>query len=294
MTGTPDAPLQVAALQYCAAGTAGETLPFLLPMMTRAAEDGATLICLPEAASFLAANRTSLREEAETEGASPTLDQLCHHAAGHGIAILAGSMMMRRREDDALVNRTVLIDANGGICAHYDKIHMFDANVGDGHRYRESDSFAAGNRMKLADMASMKIGLSICYDLRFPGLYRELARAGAKMLSIPAAFTFPSGKAHWHVLLRARAIETGCFVVAPAQCGTHADGRRTYGHAMIVSPWGKVIAEVPTDDMNAAAGANDGIIHATLDPASVTAARNAIPSLASNPDFSCHPLRHHS
>ena len=286
MTGTPDAPLQVAALQYCAASTAGETLPFLLPMITRAAEDGATLVCLPEAASFLAANRTSLREEAETEGASPTLDQLCHHATGHGIAILAGSMMMRRREDNKLVNRTVLIDANGVICAHYDKIHMFDANVNDGHRYRESDSFAAGNRMKLADMASMKIGLSICYDLRFPGLYRELARAGAKMLSIPAAFTFPSGKAHWHVLLRARAIETGCFVVAPAQCGTHADGRRTYGHAMIVSPWGEILSEAPTDDTNAAAGGNDGIIHATLDPASVTAARNAIPSLASNPDFS--------
>ena len=286
MTGTPDAPVQVAALQYCAAGTAAETLPFLLPMITRAAKDGATLVCLPEAASFLAANRASLREEAETEGNSPTLDQLCHHAAGHGIAILAGSLMMRRREDDALVNRTVLIDANGVVCAHYDKIHMFDANVGDGHRYRESDSFAAGNRMVLADMAGMTIGLSICYDLRFPGLYRGLARAGARMLSIPAAFTFPSGKAHWHVLLRARAIETGCFVVAPAQCGTHADGRRTYGHAMIVSPWGEILAEVPTDDTDAAAGANDGIIHATLDPAAVAAARNAIPSLASNPDFS--------
>ena len=273
-------------LQYCVAGTAAETLPFLLPMITRAAEDGPTLVCLPGAADFLAANRTSLREEAKTEGKNPTLDQLRHHAAGHGIAVLGGSLMMRRRKDDALVNRKVLVDANGGICAHYDKIHMFDANVGDGHRYRESDSFATGNRMVLAEMAGIKIGLSICYDLRFPALYRGLARAGAKMLSIPAAFTFTTGKAHWHVLLRARAIETGCFVVAPAQCGTHADGSRTYGHALVVSPWGEILAEVATDDTNAAAGANDGIIHATLDPAAVTAARNAIPSLASNPDFS--------
>ena len=149
-------------------------------MITRAAEDGPTLVCLPGAADFLAANRTSPREEAKTEGNSPTLDQLRHHAAGHGIAVLASSLMMRRREDDLLVNRTVLVDANGGICAHYDKIHRFDANVCDGHRYRESDSFAAGNRMVLADMAGMKIGLSICYDLRFRDLYRGLARAGAK------------------------------------------------------------------------------------------------------------------
>ena len=279
-------PLQVAALQYCAGGTAADTLPGVLAMVTRAAGDGASLVCLPEAASFLAANRRSLRAEAEPEDASPTLDQLRHHASGLGITLLAGSLMMRHTATDTLVNRSLLIGANGDILAHYDKIHMFDADVGDGRRYRESDSFAAGNRMVLAKAAGLKAGLTICYDLRFPALYRALALAGAEMLSIPAAFTFLSGRAHWHVLLRARAIETGCFVVAPAQCGTHADGRRTYGHAMIVSPWGEILAEAPTDDDAPGAGANDAIIHASIDPAAVTTARHAIPSLATNPDFS--------
>ena len=132
----------------------------------------------------------------------------------------------------------------------------------------------------------MKIELSICCGLRFRGLCRSLAHAGTKMLSIPATFTSPSRKSHWHILLRARAIETGCFFVAPAQCGIQADGRRSYGHAMIVSPWGEILAEVPTDDTNSAASANDGIIHATLDRAAITAAHHAIPSLASNPDLS--------
>ena len=140
--------------------------------------------------------------------------------------------------------------------------------------------------MVRADSCGMNMGLTICYDLRFPHLYRHLARDGAEMLAIPAAFTFNSGKAHWHVLLRARAIETGCFVVAAAQCGTHADGRRTYGHALIVSPWGEIMAEAATDDGNAAAGANDAVIHAALDPQAVTRVRTAIPSLGTQPEFS--------
>ena len=279
------APLAVAALQYCAAGTAEETLATLLPMIDRAAGDGARLICLPEAATFLAANRATLVEEAEPAGESRVLHRLCGRAAALGISLSVGSMFFRA-EDGRHVNRQLLIGADGTVQAEYDKIHMFDANVGDGKSYRESNYFAPGDRMVMAAVDGIQTGLTICYDLRFPHLYRRLAQAGAEILTIPAAFTFNSGRAHWHVLLRARAIETGCFVIAAAQCGTHADGRRTYGHALIAAPWGEIIAEAPTDDGNAAAGANDGIIHASLDPAAVDKARAAIPSLATQPEFS--------
>ena len=281
---TAPGPVTVAALQYCAAGTSQETLAFLLPMIAEAAEQGAGLVSLPEAATFLAGSRRALEEEAEDEGESPTLDALRGCAARHGIDLHAGSLFLRRG-DGRLVNRAVMIGGDGSVRAQYDKIHMFDANVGDGKRYRESDYFAAGDRMVMTDAAGWRLGLSICYDLRFPHLYRELGLAGAEMIMVPAAFTYPSGRAHWHVLLRARAIETGCFVVAAAQCGTHADGRRTYGHALIISPWGKVLAEAPTDDDAPQAGANDGIALATLEHDMVAKARDAIPSLATNPDF---------
>ena len=278
-------PLAVAALQYCAAGNAKETLTTLLPMIDRAADDGAKLICLPEAATFLAANRAALAEEAEPLGESPVLDSLCNRAAALGISLSIGSMFFQGN-DGRHVNRQLLIGPDGTVQAEYDKIHMFDADVGDGKAYRESKYFAPGDRMVLAESHGVQTGLTICYDLRFPHLYRRLAQAGAEILTIPAAFTFNSGKAHWHVLLRARAIETGCFVIAAAQCGTHADGRRTYGHALIVGPWGEIIAEVPTDDGDAAAGANDGIVHASLDPALVRKARASIPSLGTETDFS--------
>ena len=278
-------PLAVAALQYCAAGSAEDTFITLLPMIERAAADGAKLICLPEAATFLAANRAALAEEAEPEGESRTLDRLRDITARCGVTLSVGSMFFRGT-DGRHVNRQLLIGPDGAVQAAYDKIHMFDADVGDGKSYRESKYFAPGGTMVLAECHGIKTGLTICYDLRFPHLYRQLAQAGAEILTIPAAFTFNSGKAHWHVLLRARAIETGCFVIAAAQCGTHADGRRTYGHALIVSPWGKIIAEAPTDDDNAAAGANDGVIHASLDPAAVGKARAAIPSLGTQPEFS--------
>jgi len=283
MTGP--GPVTVSALQYCAAGTSEETLAFLLPMIGAAAEQGARIISLPEAATFLAASRTALEDNAEDEAGSRTLDTLRDCATRHGIGLHVGSMFLRRG-DGRLVNRTIMIDADGSVAAHYDKIHMFDANVGDGKRYRESDYFAAGDRMVMTTVDGWKLGLSICYDLRFPHLYRQLGLAGAEIIMVPAAFTYPSGRAHWHVLLRARAIETGCFVIAAAQCGTHADGRRTYGHTLIISPWGKVIAEVETDDDAPQAGANDGIALARLDHDMVAKARDAIPSLTTNPEFS--------
>jgi len=170
----------------------------------------------------------------------------------------------------------VLFSPDGFVTANYDKIHMFDANVGDGQHYCESDSFAAGATPVIANLGDIQLGMSICYDLRFAHLYRQLARDGAQIIAVPSAFTAVSGAAHWHVLLRARAIETGCYVIAPAQCGTHSDGRQTYGHTMIISPWGEILAE-----------ANDGdeVITATIDLAKVTASRRAIPSLANSAKF---------
>ena len=267
--------LTVAALQYCASDDAAATLAHIEPLIAKAART-ARLICLPEAASFLAASRAQLAERAEWEDDSASQKKLAALARQHHVWLLAGSLFLRRRQDHKLVNRGVLFARDGQIIASYDKIHMFDANVGDGQQYCESDSFAAGTTPVIADLGDIQLGMSICYDLRFAHLYRQLARDGALILTVPAAFTAVSGAAHWHVLLRARAIETGCYVIAPAQCGTHSDGRQTYGHALIISPWGEILAEA--DD-------GDGVITAAIDLAKISAARLAIPSLASSAEF---------
>jgi predicted amidohydrolase len=265
--------LGVAAIQYCARDDARATLDHITPLIAQAAET-ARLVSLPEAATYLAASRTQLAERAEWEDDSFSHRRLADMAREFGIWLHAGSLMLRRRDTGRLVNRTLLLGPDGGLVATYDKIHMFDADVGDGQTYRESQSFSAGAAPVTVSIEGLCAGLSICYDLRFPHLYRQLARDGAKLLLVPAAFTATSGRAHWHVLLRARAIETGCFVVAAAQCGTHADGRQTYGHSLIISPWGEVIAD---------AGTGDAVISAALDPALVETARRSIPSLGTNP-----------
>ena len=277
--------LCVAALQYCAGGTSMDTLPGIEARILDAVLKGANLVCLPEAASFLASSADALGDLADWEDDSRTVSLFAEIAGDIGVDILVGSIFLRRWEDKRLVNRQLLIGSDGTVRAQYDKIHMFDADVGDGKRYRESEKFVAGDMMVVTHSHGVRIGMSVCYDLRFPRLYLGLAEAGAQVIMVPAAFTYNSGMAHWHVLLRARAIETGCFIVAPAQCGTHADGRRTYGHAMIVSPWGEILAEAETDDDNPAAGANDDVIVARIDTALVDRARAAIPSLANQVVF---------
>ncbi len=272
--------LRIAALQYCAGADASATLTQIEPMIVRAAEAGAYLVALPEAASFLAPSQKRLADLAENESDSPSLYHFSQMARQRGIWLLIGSLLIRRSEDEKLVNRSYLVTPDGMIGSHYDKIHMFDANVGDGRQYAESKNFLAGGKMVVADCGAALIGLSICYDVRFPGLYRDMARAGAAILSIPSAFTYNSGQAHWHVLLRARAIENGCFVIAPAQCGTHADGRRTFGHALIINPWGEIMVEAETNDDVADPGANDDVIFADIDLDDVQQARSAIPSLS--------------
>lgn len=265
----------VAALQYCASDDAAATLAHIEPLIAKAAQT-AQLICLPEAATFLAASRAQLESRAEREDDNTCQKNLAALARQHHIWLLAGSLFLRRRRDNKLVNRSVLFDPEGQLVASYDKIHMFDADVGDGQQYCESASFAAGAKPVIADLGDIQLGMSICYDLRFPHLYRQLARDGAHILAIPAAFTSVSGAAHWHVLLRARAIETNCYVIAPAQCGTHSDGRQTYGHALIISPWGEILAEAQN---------GDGVITATIDKSNITDARRAIPSLYSSAEF---------
>ncbi|MGB2318837.1 MAG: carbon-nitrogen hydrolase family protein [Candidatus Puniceispirillum sp.] len=266
--------MRIAALQYCAGATADVTFPVIDALIAQAVDKEATMVCLPEAASFLPADRDALNRLAEHTDDSPSLKHLQRLAATHKIWLLVGSMLMRTANGKDLVNRSHLIDPDGSITAIYDKIHMFDANVADGQTYEESAHFQAGDQPVLAMAGDLNIGMTICYDLRFPHLYRQLARDGADVLMIPAAFTQNSGKAHWHVLLRARAIETGCYVVAPGQMGTHADGRVTYGHSLIVAPWGEIIAE-----------AQDGedVIIADIDKDRIESARKAIPAITTQP-----------
>ena len=199
----------------------------------------------------------------------------CARAAEAGVWLLIGSLALKTDDPDGrFANRSFLIGPDGGIVARYDKIHMFDVDVSPEETYRESDGFRPGDRAVVADMPLGKLGMTICYDVRFPHLHRALAQAGATILTVPAAFSYVTGAAHWEVLLRARAIETGCFVLAPAQTGTHAATsgrtRQTHGHSMVVAPWGEVLAD---------GGVEPGIVMVDLDPDAVAQARRRVPSL---------------
>jgi predicted amidohydrolase len=203
------------------------------------------------------------------EDKDPTLSALRDLARKLGIFVHIGSLAIKLTGDRA-ANRSFLIDRAGEIAARYDKIHMFDVDLENGESYRESNNYRPGDTAVLVDLPWGRMGMSICYDIRFPALYRALAEAGAAMLTIPSAFTRQTGEAHWHVLLRARAIENGCYVLAAAQGGRHENGRETFGHSMIVDPWGRILAE---------AGREPGIVMAEIDPAAVAEARRRIPSL---------------
>lgn len=273
--------ITVAAVQYCASDDAAATLENIYPLIADAASN-ARIVALPEATTYLAASPAHLQEIAESADNSFSQNRLAEIARELNIWILAGSLLLRCPHHGQLVNRSLLIAPDGSAVANYDKIHMFDADVGDGQRYRESKSFTAGTAPVIVTVDSLKVGLSICYDVRFPHLYRQLATDGAQLIMVPAAFTAISGAAHWHVLLRARAIETGCFIVAPAQSGVHADGRHTYGHSLIIDPWGNIVAD---------AGTGDAMISATIDPNAITRARRSIPSLTTNPPIGSTQLR---
>jgi deaminated glutathione amidase len=240
-----------------------------------AAAAGAGYVLTPEMTTVLDLKRERLMAAIAGEEDDPSLKQFRALAVELGIHLHIGSMAIKLGAD-AVANRSFLIRPDGAIIARYDKIHMFDVDLAGGESYRESRLYRPGDRAVVADLPWTRLGLSICYDVRFPLLYRTLAQSGATTIAIPAAFTKTTGEAHWHILVRARAIETGSFVVAAAQGGTHADNRETFGHSMIVDPWGKILAE---------AGRDPGFIIAEIDPAMSATVRGRIPSLANDRPF---------
>ncbi|MBU1385471.1 MAG: carbon-nitrogen hydrolase family protein [Alphaproteobacteria bacterium] len=249
------------------------------PMIREAAAGGAKLVLTPEATNFLIRDRVSRDAVLETQDADAVIGKLRDLARELGVWLLIGSAIVKSGHDgdDRAANRSLLVDDHGGVVATYDKLHVYDVDLPTGERWRESAAIRPGDGAVIADTPWGRLGLTICYDIRFPQLYRALAKAGAVMIAVPAAFTVPTGEAHWETLLRARAIETGCYVLAPAQAGEHEDGRRTWGRSMVVAPWGEVLARLDDDE--------PGVLFATLDLEAVAKARAAVPQLTHDREF---------
>ena len=249
-------------------------------LVCEAADGGAQFILMPENVSLMGTTREQALARAVPESRHDALPVFAELALKKGVWLLVGSLSVRLDDEsgteDMLANRSLLISDQGEIMVRYDKIHMFDVNIEGGESHRESETYRPGAQAVVAATPWGGLGMTICYDLRFPYLYRSLAQAGAHFLSVPSAFTRVSGRAHWHVLLRARAVETGCYIFAPAQCGDHANDRQTYGHSLIIDPWGKILAE---------AGESPCVIAADIDPSRVAAVRAMIPSLKHDRKF---------
>ena len=263
--------LEVALIQLRTPATQDAALAQAEPLIRQAAASGATLIATPEGSNILQRDKTKLFAALRSQDADPFVLALRALAVELDVTVLVGSALVRR-DDGLCANRAMLIGPDGAVAATYDKIHMFDVDLPGGQRIRESESYTPGDRAVIADAAGARLGLAICYDMRFPALSHALAVGGADMLVYPAAFTRPTGAAHWEILLRARAIETGSFVLAPAQGGTHDDGRETWGRSMAVGPWGDILALADHDD--------PCVLRASLDLSAVAKARAAIPALA--------------
>lgn len=273
--------MKAALLQLNSGDDPEVNLPITLGWVDQAVEAGAGFVLTPEVTNCVSASRTRQQDVLQTEGQDQTLGALRDRAQRHGIWLLIGSLALKTDDPDGrFANRSFLIAPDGGIKARYDKIHMFDVEVSATETYRESAGYRPGEQAVLADMPFAALGMTICYDVRFPHLYRSLAQAGASVLSVPSAFSPVTGAAHWETLLRARAIETGSYVLAPAQTGSHAAARgrvrETYGHALAVDPWGKVLAD---------AGEDPGVITVDLDPSEVAQARKRIPAMSQTMRF---------
>jgi len=273
--------VRAALVQLTVGDDPAANLPRTAEAVARAAAAGADWVLTPECTNALSSNRAHQRAVFHREEDDPTLSALRDQAARSGVWLLIGSLgLLTDDADGRFANRSLLIGPDGGIVARYDKIHMFDVNVSETEVYRESAGYRPGGRAVLADTALGRIGMTVCYDLRFPHLYRRLAQAGAQILTVPAAFNHITGAAHWEVLLRARAIETGCFVLAPAQTGFHPEtrgrGRHTHGHSLAVAPWGEVLAD---------AGTEPGVTLVEIDLTRVDQARNRVPSLSHDRPF---------
>lgn len=273
---------KAALIQLNASDDPAANLPVTERLVREAAARGADLVLTPEVTNCVSASRTRQREVLCQEAEDPTLAGLSAAARDCGIWLLIGSLALKSDDPGGrFVNRSFLVSPEGAVAARFDKIHMFDVDVGGTESYRESTGYRPGAKAVLAETPLGRIGMTICYDMRFPGLYRRLAQAGAEILTVPSAFTVPTGRAHWEVLLRARAIETGSYVLAPAQWGEHAASRgrarRTYGHSLAVDPWGEVLAD---------AGEGTGITMVEIDRAKVADARARIPSLSHDRRYS--------
>lgn len=273
--------MKVALLQLCSGDDPAQNLSVTCEMARRAAQGGATFVLTPEVTNCVSLDRARQRAVLQTEAADLTLRGLRACAADLSVWLSVGSLALQGETDDGrFVNRSFLIDPKGDVRARYDKIHMFDVRVSDSETYHESSGYRPGDSAVVSLTDIGKIGLSICYDLRFPQLYRALGHAGADILLVPSAFSPVTGQAHWETLLRARAIETGCFVLAAAQTGMHAAHsgarRQTYGHSLVVNPWGEVLADGGTDV---------GIVFADIDVSEVAKARARIPTLAHDRPF---------
>lgn len=264
-----------ACVQLRSSDDVAENVETASRLIREARAEGADFIATPENTCLMAPDGGAKLEKSFPEDKDPALPRFRALAEELSVHLLVGSLAIRTSPQKT-ANRSYLIDRKGRIAAIYDKIHLFDVDLPGGETYRESNTVAPGRRAVVADLPWTKIGLTVCYDLRFPHLYRTLAKAGARIVAVPSAFTKTTGEAHWHVLLRARAIETGSFVVAPAQGGRHANGRETYGHSLIVDPWGKILAE---------AGAEPGVILARIEPQQADGVRARLPSLKHDRDF---------
>lgn len=269
--------LRVAVIQLTASADMDYNLENIAAFAKKAEMQKPNMMAWSENVAFIRDDDAKIAAKTYEESAHPALSLFKKIAIKTKSWQLVGSLAIKPDKDSSrLYNRSYLIDDKGNIKARYDKIHLFDVDLPNGESHRESDNIKAGDKAVLAKTPWGRLGMTICYDLRFPLLYRELAKNGAKIITVPAAFTVPTGKAHWQSLLRARAIENGCFIIASAQCGSHNKNRKTYGHSLIISPWGEIIAK---------AGDEPEIIIAELDLNESDKMRAAIPSLRHDRDF---------
>ena len=263
--------ISVSCLQYTSTTNELHTLEMIKPLINKAIDLGSDIIALPECATAIQGDPLNTIKLAKTQSENISLKNFKEIAKTNSVHILIGSLPIKT--NNKITNRSFLIGPNGKTLYKYDKIHMFDVNLPNGESYKESDTYSPGSKAVLAKVKLqkiVKIGMTICYDLRFPKLFQDLAINGAEIITVPSAFSKNTGKLHWHTLLRARAIETGCFIIAPAQTGTHCKGRKTYGHSLIISPWGKIIADAKKET---------NLINAKINLDIVKEARLAIPNL---------------
>ncbi len=261
---------KVACFQTSSSDIPEENITMLEKIFSNFKEKSVDLICLPECVSIFTDSK-KLMDDYINNWHHIFLEFIKNKSREVKSYILIGSYPFKKNSKKFL-NRSILINKNGEIISHYDKINLFDVSLAKSENYLESKNFDSGKKLNLIELPWGNLGMSICYDIRFPNLYRKLAKKGADFFSIPAAFTFTTGVSHWHTLIRARAIENGCYIFAPAQCGTHRNGRKTFGHSLIVDPWGKILAEADN---------KEGVIHAIIDKDLVIETRKKIPSMTS-------------